>query len=209
VRFEEVNLHFDEVEMIRNISVNDAIESGLMKKWVDIMLNGLMDKVSSAWKQSDHSKVLLSAATTSSDEGLLYYILSFVGAGENWSNTFDKAKELLKEDGAKETYEDQKTVRDAIALLMQKGSMKRVTSYNFALKNVFKKFMPIVQHVKDVRETHYGHDWDKHLQTVHVQRVAEAAANDVPVVREKATSAKKKEQELKNMKYMMAAVFKS
>jgi hypothetical protein len=80
---------------IRNVDVNIAILSGLMDKWLNVMLNGLMGKVSTCWNTGDHAKTLLRQDTSNNDEALLYYVLSHVGAGVNWNHSFLLAKEKL------------------------------------------------------------------------------------------------------------------
>jgi hypothetical protein len=108
-----VDLQFDEDNLmdIRKVPVNEAIRTGLMKKWLYVMLNGFMGKVNGDWNDSAYAKTLLRQATTITDEALLYYVLCHVGAGANWVNTFAKAKAKL-DLGGEEKYDDMEVVRE-------------------------------------------------------------------------------------------------
>jgi hypothetical protein len=117
-----VDLPFDEAELmdIRHVTVNEAICSGLMEKWLYVMFNGFMGKVNGDWTECDHTVTLLQQ-DTSTDEALLYYVLCHVGAGANWVNTFAKAKAKLDLDG-EENYDNMEVVRAKVKNLLKKST---------------------------------------------------------------------------------------
>jgi hypothetical protein len=158
-------MRFSDVTDIRTVSVNEAIETGLMAWWLDVMLTGFMNKVSKFWMKCDKGKVLLREATTSNDEALLYYVLSNVGAGENWKHSFVLAKREFAVEG-KDKFKSKTVLNNAISTILSKENMKRGKSYTFAETNVKTYLAPLVQHVKKARDSDIGKTWDEHLQTI-------------------------------------------
>jgi hypothetical protein len=179
----------NDVAAIRVIPVNEAIQSGLMNRWLDVMLDGLMGKVNSDWQVADHENDLLSEITTSNDKALLYYILCHVGAGRNWSDAFARAKTLLDADGM-DKFKDMKQVKKAIGKIIAKENMIRATTYAFADRRVEDSFAPIVGHVKTTRATLIGKAWDRHLITIYISRcmAAKARIGDQPIAQTSSAS---------------------
>jgi hypothetical protein len=185
-------LDADPISIIRSIEVNDAVQDGLMQKWLDLMVGGLMSKVSANWKMADPGKDLLSTVTTANDEAFLYYVMSHVGWGENWTPCFAAAGELISQNTT-EPYQDIHAARAAIRTILQRSNMTRVKSYAFCQKNVFKHMAPIVQNIHLGRLTPQGRAWDEHLRTMVIGKRANSTTDGGQS--ERADSAQKKLEE--------------
>jgi hypothetical protein len=182
---------------IRKVDVNDAIQSGLMNKWLDVMLNGLMGKVSPCWNSGNHGNTLLRDSTSNNDEALLYYVLCHVGAGVNWTNLFELAKDKLEVGGAA-LYENLNAAKGEVRNVLSKQNMKRGSTYLFAPKTMKADFLPICRHLKSVRSSDVGKDWDRHLQTIYLIRKGENNAASDKSKSAKAAAAKKTEEDLQD-----------
>jgi hypothetical protein len=148
-----------DVSNIRVVAVNEAVLSGLMNWWCNVMLDGLMGKVNSGWHDDVPGKKMLRDVTTSNDEALLYYVLCDVEASNNWSYAFDQAEKLVEEDEMNK-FVPLKQVQSAIKKIISKENKQQSKYNSFAEVRVENNFAPIVGHVKTSRGTKNGKDWD-------------------------------------------------
>jgi hypothetical protein len=179
-------LDAEQIGIIRSDSVNDAVQDGIMQKWFDLMVGGLMSKVSANWKTADHGKALLSHVTTANDEAFLFYVMSHVGSGDNWSPCFAAAGGLISQNTT-EPYQDIHAARAAISTILQRSNMTRVKSYAFCKNRVFEHMAPIVQAINVRRKTTTGRAWDEHLRTMVIGKRSNSAGQP-----ERVNSAQKK-----------------
>jgi hypothetical protein len=163
----------------------------------------MMTKVNSGWHRDVPRNKLLREVTTSNDEALLYYVLRYVGAGNNWSYAFDQAKILLEEDEMNE-FVPVKEIQSAIRKITSKENVKRANTNTVAEQRVTDHFAPIVGHVKESRKTETGKDWDRYLQTECLNRYLANGNDEVQTV-VRTTSASKKVEDKINKGNRLAA----
>lgn len=101
----DMRLTKEDIIDIGNIDIIEAISSGLIEKYVTLMLDGFMSHVSDDWDIQGMKSSNLTDCTHHSNESLLYYVLWKVSSLENWNKSFavaDKIKsdgDLLNESG--------------------------------------------------------------------------------------------------------------